>query len=79
MKNEIPKPMRMILFAAGVTWIAAMWAKKDIAATLAAVPAEAAVPMIVTGLAITILKVALYTGVILLTKRLVGKLGGRKK
>lgn len=40
MKNNIPKPVRVILFTAGVIWIAAMWAKKDIAATLAALPAD---------------------------------------
>ena len=79
MKNSIPKPLRIILFAAGVIWIAAMWATKDIAATLAAVPAEAAIPMIVISLLITLLKIAIYAAVILLIKWLAGKLGGRKK
>ena len=79
MKKGIPKPVRLVLFTVGVIWIAAMWAKKDIAATLATVPAEAAIPMIITSLAITLLKVALYAAVILLIKWLAGKLGGRKK
>ena len=79
MKNNIPKPIRTILFVAGVMWIAAMWAKKDIAATLAAVPAEAAIPMIVISLVITLLKVAIYAAVILLLKWLAGKLGGSQK
>lgn len=79
MKSNIPKPIRITLFVLGVIWIASMWAKKDIAATLAAVPVEAAVPMIVISLAITLLKVALYAAVILLIKWLAGKLGGRKK
>ena len=79
MKNNIPKPIRITLFVLGVVWIAAMWAKKDIAATLATVPAEAAVPIIVTSLVIMLLKVALYAAVILLIKWLAGKLGGRKK
>lgn len=79
MKKDIPKPVRMVLFGLGVVWIAAMWAKKDIAASLAAVPAEAAVPMIVISLCITLLKVALYTAVILLVKWLAGKIGGGKK
>ena len=79
MKNSIPKPLRIILFAAGVIWIAAMWAKKDIAATLAAVPAEAAIPTIIISLVITLLKVSIYAAVILLVKWLAGKLGGRKK
>ena len=79
MKKDIPKPVRLVMFAEGIIWIAAMWAKKDIAATLAAVPAEAAIPVIVTSMVITILKVALYAAVIWLIKWLVGKLGGRKK
>lgn len=79
MKKDIPKPVRLVMFAVGIIWIAAMWAKKDIAATLAAVPAEAAIPVIVTSMVITILKVALYAAVIWLIKWLVGKLGGRKK
>ena len=78
MKNNIPKRVRIILFTAGVIWIAAMWAKKDIAATLAALPADAAIPMVIISLLITLLKVAVYTAVILLIKWLAGKLGGRK-
>ena len=79
MKKDIPKPVRMVLFGLGVVWIAAMWAKKDIAATLAAVPAEAAIPMIATSLAVTLVKVALLTAAILLIKWLAGKIGGGKK
>ena len=79
MKKDIPKPVRLVMFAVVIIWIDAMWAKKDIAATLAAVPAEAAIPVIVTSMVITILKVALYAAVIWLIKWLVGKLGGRKK
>ena len=79
MKKDIPKPLRIVMFVAAVIWIAAMWVKKDIAATLAAVPAEAAVPMIATSLAVTLVKVALLSVAILLVKWLAGKLGGRKK
>ena len=78
MKNSIPKPVRIVLFVLGVIWIGAMWAKKDVAATLAAVPAEAAVPVVITSLVITLLKVALYAAVILLIKWLAGKLGGKR-
>lgn len=79
MKKDIPKPVRMVLFGLGVVWIAAMWVKKDIAASLAAVPAEAAVPVIATSLAVTLVKVALLTAAILLIKWLAGKIGGGKK
>lgn len=73
MKKDIPKPVRIVLFVLGVIWIGAMWVKKDVGATLAAVPAEAAVPMIVTSLVITLLKVALFAAVIWLVRKLGGK------
>ena len=79
MKKDIPKPLRIIMFVAAVIWTVAMWVKKDIAATLAAVPAEAAIPMIATSLAVTLVKVALLTAAILLIKWLAGKIGGGKK
>ena len=79
MKKDIPKPLRIIIFVAAAIWIVAMWVKKDIAATLAAVPVEAAVPMIATSLAVTLVKVALLSVAILLVKWLAEKLGGRKK
>ena len=79
MKKDIPKPLRIIMFVAAAIWIVAMWVKKDIAATLAAVPAEAAVPMIATSLAVTLVKVALLTAAILLIKWLAGKIGGGGK
>ena len=55
-----------------------MWAKKDIAATLAALPAVGAIPMAIISLVITFLKVAIYASVILLIRWVAGKLGGRK-
>ena len=76
MKNKIPKPLRIAMFLAAVVWIVTMWVKKDIAATLAAVPAAAALPMIVTSLAVTLVKVALMAGGIMLIKWLFGKIGG---
>ena len=79
MKKDIPKPLRIIMFVAAVIWIVAMWVKKDIAATLAAVPAEAAVPVIATSLAVTLVKVALLLVAILLVKWLAGKIGGGGK
>ena len=79
MKKDNPKPLRIIMFVAAVIWTVAMWVKKDIAATLAAVPAEAAFPMIATSLAVTLVKVALLLVAILLVKWLAGKLGDRKK
>jgi hypothetical protein len=51
-----------------------MFAKKGITITLATLPREQALPMIVTTVAVSLLKVALLAGAILLVKWLLGKL-----
>lgn len=76
MKKQLPKPVRIVMFAAAVIWIVAMWVKKDLTATLAGVPAESAIPMIITSLAVTLVKVALLTAAILLFKWIAGIIGG---
>ena len=50
-----------------------MWVKKDIAATYATIPAEQIAPMIVTTIAVSLIKVAAIAGGVLLIKWIVGK------
>lgn len=50
-----------------------MWVKKDVAGIYAAMPAEHALPMIVTTWAVSLLKTAALAGVILLVKWIIGK------
>lgn len=78
MKNNIPKPARILLGTVSVAWIAYMWVKKDVAGIYAAMPPEAAVPMFVTTLAVSLGKVALLAGAILLIKWIAEKIGGGK-
>ena len=75
MKKDIPKPVRMVLFGLGVVWIAAMWAKKDIASIYATTPPEQILPMVVTSAAVTLFKVILIALAVLLAKWIVGKIG----
>ena len=51
--------------------------EKDVAATYASLPQEQLLPMIMTTAAVTLLKVALMAGAILVIKWIVGKI--RKK
>jgi len=79
MKNNIPKPVRILLAVLSAAFIVWMWVKKDAAGIYAAMPPEAAIPMIVTGLAVSLGKAALIAGGILLIKWILGKIGGMKQ
>ena len=72
-KSGKPAPWRIVLAVVSVLFIAYLWAKNDIVALYAAMPEEQLVPLIVTTLLVTLLKVAALTGALLLIKRLVGK------
>ena len=74
MKKDIPKPVRMVLFGLGVVWIAAMWAKKDIAAAYSTLPPEQLLPVLVTTIGVTLLKIGAMAGGILLLRWIIGKI-----
>ena len=57
-----------------VTFIVFMWVKKDIAEIYATMPSEQIAPLIVTTVAVSLLKVATIAGAILLIKWIVGKI-----
>ena len=71
MKKE---PWRIIIGILSAAWIIYMWVKKDIAAIYTAMPPEQILPAVVTTIAVTLLKVISIATVILLAKRLAGKL-----
>ena len=61
------------LAVAAIAYILYMWIKKDIVSIYEAMPAEQITPMIVTTVAVSLLKVAAIAGVILLIKWSIGK------
>ena len=71
MKKE---PWRIIIGILSAAWIIYMWVKKDIAAIYAAMPPEQILPLVVTNVAVTLLKVIGIAAVILLVKWLAAKL-----
>ncbi len=74
MEKKKKEPWRIVVFVAAVLYILWMWVKKDISATLATLPEEQALPIIITSLAVTLVKVAVLAGAVLLGKWLLGKL-----
>ena len=67
------EPWRIVVFILGVLLIVAMWAQKDIAGAYAALPKEQMVPMVATTAAVSLVKVAVIAGGILLFRWIAGK------
>lgn len=68
------EPWRIIVFVIAVAFIILMWIKKDIAEIYATMPSEQIAPVIVITVAVSLLKVAVIAGAILLIKWIVGKI-----
>ena len=68
------EPWRIIVFVIAVAFIIFMWVKKDIAEIYATMPSEQIVPLVLTTIAVSLLKVAVIAGVILLIKWIIGKM-----
>ena len=77
MKEKKREPWRIIVGLAAIAFIVYTWVEKDVAATYASLPQEQLLPMIMTTAAVTLLKIALMAGGILLIKWIVGRI--RKK
>jgi hypothetical protein len=78
MKSGKWVPWRICAGVLGVLAIVYMWSTKDLAAAYSHLPAEAAVPMIITNLAVTLAKVGLIAGTVWVFKSIAGKLAQRK-
>ena len=77
MKERKLAPWHIIAALAAVIFIVYMWVKKDIASVYSTLPPEQLLPVIVTTVAVTLLKVGLPTGGILLVKWIIGKCRAR--
>ena len=73
-KSKPREPWRIVVAAISVVYIIFMWIRKDIMAIYATMPAEQVLPMIMTTVAVSLLKVAALAAVILVVKWFVGKI-----
>lgn len=71
MKKE---PWRVIIFVISILFIVFMWVKKDIAEIYTTMPGELIVPLIATNIAVSLMKVGLIAGVVLLIKWIIKKI-----
>ena len=72
------KPWRVAVAGASVLFIIVMWAKKDVASIYSQLSPEDALPLVVTTVAVTALKVAAMAGAVLLVKWIIRKINNKK-
>lgn len=68
MKSWKKEPWRIAVGIISILFIVFMWAKKDIVAIYQTAPKEQLIPMLVTTVAVSLLKVGLIAGVVFLVK-----------
>ena len=71
------EPWRIIVAVISIIFIAFLWAKKDIVTIYSTMPQEQIIPMIVTTVVVSLLKVAIIALIVLLFKWIAKKV--RKK
>lgn len=77
MSNDNKKkkePWRVIVFVLAIMYIIFLWVKKDIAQIYVSMPQEQIIPLIITTIAVSLLKVAAIAGGILLIKWMISKI-----
>jgi len=72
--NTKKEPWRIIAFIISILFIVFMWIKKDIMAIYSTMPEEQVIPLIVTTIMVSLLKVVAIAGGIFLLKWIGGKL-----
>lgn len=68
MKSWKKEPWRIAVGVISILFIVFMWVKKDIVAIYQTAPKEQLIPMLVTTVAVSLLKVGLIAGVVFLVK-----------
>ena len=74
MKGKKKEPWRIIVGVLAIIYIIYMWVEKDILAIYASMPKEEALPLVVTTIVVSLVKVAAIAVGILLIKWIVGKI-----
>jgi hypothetical protein len=68
MKRQKVEPWRIVVGIISILFIVFMWAKKDIVSIYQTAPKEQLIPMLVTTVAVSLLKVGSIAGVVFLVK-----------
>ena len=68
------EPWRIVVFILSVLFIVFMWIKNDILTIYTTMPEEQIIPLIATTIAVSLIKVAAFAGIITLIKWIIGKI-----
>ena len=74
MKGQKKEPWRIVVFILALAYIIYMWAEKDVLSIYATMPPEQALPLVVTTVAVSLMKIGALTVGILLLKWVVNKI-----
>ena len=74
MKKHKKEPWRIAVFTLSLAFIVFMWIKNDVASIYTTAPKEQIAPMIATTVAVSLLKVLLLAGAILIIKWIIEKI-----
>ena len=73
MTEQKREPWHIAVGVLAIAFIVYMWAKKDIAALYSTLPPEQLLPVLVTTIGVTLLKIGAMAGGILLLRWIIGK------
>lgn len=73
MNGQKKEPWRIVVAIISIVFIIYMWVEKDIASIYSSLPAEQALPLVVTTVVVSLVKVGLMAAGIFLIKWIVGK------
>ena len=74
MKNQKKEPWRIVVGILAIIYIVYMWVEKDVLAIYASMPKEEALPLIVTTIVVSLVKVAIIVIGILFIKWIIGRI-----
>ena len=72
--NKKKEPWRIGAFIMGIIFIVYMWVKHDIISIYATMPQDQVVPLIITTITVSLIKVAVIAGGLFLVKWGIGKI-----
>lgn len=79
MKSRKPEPRRIIVGLISIIFIIIMWGKKDIATFYGTLPTEELLPVILTSVAVTLIKILIIAAAVFVFKWSIGKINKRKE
>lgn len=73
MKNQKKETWRIIVGIISIVFIIFMWVKNDIVALYTTMPKEQVIPLIITTIMVSLLKISVIAGIVLIIKWIIKK------